>query len=176
MKMLDRAGTFMVRPLSWGLQKKQTGSVQMVIEYMILAQFDDGQWVDWSGFEDHSITGYHNIVKKDGSVNTMQVELLAESIGWDGNMEAVKTGPPAAVCQIDCRYEEYNGKESLKVAWIAHGDRIPGQNVAPPEVVDDLSKVYGTLMRASAGSAKREPMALPAKKAGTDDSGDDLPF
>ena len=163
-KLLDREGVFQAVPINWGIQKTESSqSVALVIEFGITAQMEDGDWTDWSGYEDHSVTGYFYIIKKDGGINTTQVDALAKALGWDGSLRNIEAGPPHVICQITAAFEEYNGKTRLKVQWINHKDYTPGPKTAPPGVVADLESQFGSRLRAAAAAAKKDaPATKPA--------------
>lgn len=183
-RQLDREGVFKALPVSWGVQasaakpgdkeKKKYGddepeekratsqSVALVVTFRILAQFEDGAWSDWTQYEEHQISGWFWIVKRDGSVSATTVENLAASIGWDGNLANLTAGPPEVVCQITVAEEEWNGKLRLKVQWLNPEDFVAGPKTALPAEVQQLNVRYGSLLRAAAATAK--PKALAQQK------------
>jgi len=164
MRQLDREGVFKATPMQWGINNSENSqSVALVVVYRILAQFDAGDWQDWSEYEDHQITGYHYIVKRDGQVNTTTVDNLVQSIGWDGNLD-LSAGPPEVVCQITTENEEYNGKSSLKVKWLNPENFAPGPKTADAATVKQLAARYGSQLRAAA-AAKPKTTATKAKAA-----------
>lgn len=185
MHQLDREGVFKALPMSWGLQaSEQSQSVALVVTFKITAQFDGGSWLDWTQFEDHEITGWFYIVKRDGQVNAATVENLVKSIGWTGSLD-LKAGPPEITCQITTAFEEYNGKSSLKVKWLNPEDFTPGPKTADDATVKNLQARYGAQLRAAAASAAPKATATPkasppppraAAPAATDATEDDLPF
>ena len=106
MKLLDRAGTFKAVPQNWGLApSKDSKSVALLVEFLITAQLDGDEWVDWMQYEDHSISGYFYIVKRDGGINTATVENLAQVLGYDGTLKCLQAGPPNTICQIVTDFE-----------------------------------------------------------------------
>lgn len=165
MRQLDREGVFKATPMQWGINGSDNSqSVALVVVYRILAQFDAGEWADWSEYEDHQITGYHYIVKRDGQVNTTTVNNLVESIGWDGNLDT-SAGPPDVVCQITAANEEYNGQSRIKVQWLNPENFAPGPKTADPATVKQLAARYGSQLRAAAAAAKPKTVATKAKAA-----------
>lgn len=160
MRQLDRDGVFKAVPMQWGIKRSEASqSVALVIEYRILAQLNSGQWEDWSGYEDHSIVGWHYIVKRDGAINQTIVDSLVDAIGWDGNIAATLNDPPAAVCQITVGSEEYNGKSRLKVQWINPEGYEPGGVGGSDSDVQQVDAQFGALLRAAAAQARSK---LPA--------------
>ncbi len=180
-RRLDRAGIFRARPLSWCVRDRQdSAAIAISIEYQILAQLDGSDWADWSEFEEHTIFGDHYVVKRDGTINTVTVEQLAESLGWSGDLRSVTGVPPDVVVQITVKAETYNGVERLKVAWINPGDFSPRPESAAPETVAKLQSRFGSLLRAAAGSKAKKPAppapAAQSEPVETDATGDPLPF
>jgi hypothetical protein len=184
-RKLEHEGVFKATPTAWGLQDSQnTQSVALVVTFKILEQFADGGWQDWREYEDHEITGWFYIVKKDGGVNTATVENLVKSIGWDGNLD-LSAGPQDITCQITTANEEYNGKTTLKVQWLNPGDYTPGIKTVDPAKASDLQRRYGSQMRAAAAAAKPKhtattkatpPPPRPAPAPTPEVAEDDLPF
>ena len=193
-RILDREGTFKVAMNNWGIQNaRETQSVALVIEFRVLSQMDGDQWIDWSEYEEHTITGWFWIIKKDGGINTVTVESLAGAIGWDADLTKIQNGPPSVACQITTAQEEWNGKISLKVKWINPEDYVPGLKTESPAEVADINARFGSQLRAAAASAKAKapaptgpvppaaasgpPPVQPAPHtADTADDSDDLPF
>lgn len=174
MTRIDREGIFKAQPVAWGLSDKKDGSEAraIVIDWRILAQLGpDGEWVDWSTYEEYIATGYHYVIKKDGTLNTGKgtmdgtVEQLAKSIGWDGSL-VLPVDPPDVVAQISVKAESYDGKTSFKVAWVNPGDYTPKPRTATPEDAKAANNRYGSLLRAATASAKAKAPA-PAKAPAT---------
>jgi len=150
---LDREGIFKARPVSFGVKPSaQSQSLAVVMEFVILAQLDGTEWVDWSEYEEHRITGYFYVIKADGTVNVSTVDQLGAAIAWNGDLDY---DPSAYVVQITVKNEEYNGRSSLKVGWINPGDFTPSASVAPPEEVTSLKARFGSLLRAAASTAPK---------------------
>lgn len=175
--LLNREGQFMAMPMSWGLQdSKQSKSIALAITYKILAQLADGEWQDWSEFEDHEITGYHYIVKANGETNAATIEQLVKAGVWDGSLD-LRMGPPEARCQITVAGEEYNGKTRLKVQWVNHADYVPGPKTVDDMTARDIAARYGAQVRAIAAAARPQAGAKkpapPAQPAQSREPGDD---
>jgi len=166
MPLLNQPGTFKAMPMGWDISKKDDSkSVAMVIQFHILeALGDDNQWQDWREYQPQEITGYFYVVKKDGNINTVQVEQLAKAIGWNGDISlgTLRNGPPEKACQIVVEWEEYNGKDRLKIKWINPEDYTPGLKQSDDSTVQNVAAVYGSQLRAAA--AQHLPRAQPAAK------------
>lgn len=168
MRALDRSGIFKARPMNWCLQANEaTKSVALVIGYRITAELqDDGTWLDWSDFEDHEIAGYHYIVKKDGTPSTQTIEQLARAgVAWDGTQRTLEAGPPDVVCQITAEFEEYNGKDRLKVKWVNEENFRPGPKGADAATVASIIATHGSRIRAAVAAAKPAGATTTTKKA-----------
>lgn len=152
---LDRAGIFKAKPTSWGVQKSEgSQSVAIAIDFTILAQLEGYEWADWSGYEEHTITGYFWVIKKDGSINSTTVTSICESLYWNCSLESIANDPvPDMVVQITVKEETYNGQTRLKVGWLNPGDYSPKAAYAPVEEVKELQTRFGSLLRAAGGSS-----------------------
>lgn len=82
---------------------------------------------DISG-EGLTITGYHYLEKKDGSLNEFTIEKLREATGWDGRdpFWLEDSLPGDLVVKLTLEFDIYNGKQSLKVKYIDHRDSTGG--------------------------------------------------
>ncbi len=113
MRRLDRPGIFKARPLSWAVRTAESGAVSISAEYLVLAQLDGTEWIDWSEAEEHTVFGDTYVVKRDGTVNTSGVEQLVAALGWNGDLRSVVGRPPQVVVQINVKDEEYQGKRRV---------------------------------------------------------------
>ena len=177
---LDREGVFKAVPVAWGVQRNENSqSVALVVEYRITAQYGEGEWTSWEGYEEHTIYGYHYVIKRDGTLNQATFDQLVQCIGWQGSFRDTETAPPAVECQITVAREEYNGKSSLKVQWINPGDYVPGPKTVDERELANLDNRYGSLMRAAAAQAGKtaKPKAAPPQASEPPAHTDkDLPF
>ncbi len=163
---LDRPGIFKARPLSWAVRTADSGAVAIALEYLVLAQLDGAEWVDWSAAEDHTVFGDTYVVKKDGTVHTSGVEQLVAALGWNGDLRSVAGVPPQVVVQITVKEEEYQGKKRLKVSWVNPGDYSPRPEAASDGDVARLQVRFGSLLRAAAAVAtKKAPPKPPTPPA-----------
>lgn len=160
MKQLDRAGIFKAVAQSWFVQTKEnSGSVAIGIQFLITAQLNgNNEWDDWSAYEEHGITGYFYVVKRDGSVNVPTVDQLVWSLGWTGDLAEVHALPvPAKEVQITVKEETYEGRTQFKVGWLNPGDFTPGPRGASDTEVKQLHARFGSLLRAAASSSASKP-------------------
>ena len=173
MRLLDREGIFKARLLGWKVLDVKSGAVAVSCELHVLAQWDGaGGWSDWSEYEEHRCFGNWWVVKKGGQINMGAVEQLAESLGWNGDLQSVLGSPPPdSTVQITVKADEYNGQTRFKAAWMNPENHAPQQPGADKEKVGQLQNRFGSLLRAAAASAAGAP-AAPAGPI-TDD---DIPF
>ena len=165
---LDRPGIFKARPTNWSVYCSPDTAVALCVGYQILAQLENNEWTDWSGYEPHYITGYHFVIKRDGTVNETGVHQCVESLGWSGDLRQADGDVPDVVVQINCKEEEYNGRVSVKVGWLNPGDYTPQSGGADAQEVAQLQNRFGSLLRAAAsaaGARSAGSKAAPAKKA-----------
>jgi len=170
---IDREGTFMARPISWGVKTaKDTQAVAINMGFLITAQRDGDQWTDWTGYGDHHAYGDYWIVKKDGTINTQTVDNLvrafgADAVKWMGDLRKIDGPPPDTMVQIVVKEDEYQGVVRYKAAWINAADYEPQPFLADAQAVGGLQGRFGSMLRAAASaSAKAIPAAAP-NTAGT---------
>ena len=125
------------------------------------------------------ITGYSYLEKKDGSLNAFTLDKLKASFGWDGRdpLWLQDADLSETVVQITLGYEQYNGRDRIKVQFIDPEDATGG---AVPHADDSIRKAIktrlGAKLRALAGSSPRsttkpsgrpKPPKAPPKSTGT---------
>lgn len=190
--IIDRSGHFQCIIVDYGLKELDSGAVAIPIRAQLTAFWNGESWDDWTSYNVHAY-GDVWIVKKDGNLNTKQVESLCKFAGWDGYFNSIlnNTWQPAA-CQVTINEETYQDKVSYKIAFINQFDRTPGGLAKMDETkAKSLAAKYGSQLRALAGPANRnsaptagKPPAPPSKgvpanqtKAAMAAAGDDeIPF
>jgi len=181
---LDRSGIFKARPFDWSVQPSNTSkAVAISIGLLITAQYKNGEWTSWEEYEPHQTRGWWYVVGKNGQVNTVAVEQLAKSLGWNGDLKAVNGDVPDVVVQVNVKASEYDGKTQYKAGWMNPEDFVPEPFGASDEDVSKLQVQFGSLLRAAASSvvkAKAKPLtkAPPpaAKKPTANPAEDEVPF
>jgi len=164
-RLLDRPGRFKATPMAWCFKRgAESQSVALVITYKILAQLVDGEWMDWADFEDHEISGFHNIVLKTGATNADGVLRLIEAGVWNGST-ILNMMPDTIQCQITVEAGEYKGRQRMELKWVNHIDSTPGINGEDAESVKALDAKYGSEFRALAAQAKKTTVKKPAPPA-----------
>jgi hypothetical protein len=162
--LLDRPGIFKARPFDWSVQPSATSkAIAISIGLLIEAQYENGEWTSWAEYEPHQVRGWWYVIGKNGQVNTVAVEQLAKSLGWNGDLKSIRAAePPDVVVQITVKSEEFNGKVTHKAGWMNPGDHVPDAFGASDEDVQKLSVQFGSLLRAAAASvAKTTPKGPP---------------
>lgn len=138
-----------------------------VVQYNLLEELATDGAHDVSA-ESMSITGYHYLEKKDGSLNDYTVEKLKEVFGWDGRdpfwlEEAL---PADAVVRLTLEAEAYNGKSVLKVKYIDRRDSAGNGAVtkATPDQKAAIRSKLGAKLRAFAGGTPAVKPLVPNGK------------
>lgn len=164
---LDRAGIFKAKPFQWGVRpSKNSKAVSVEIGFLIQAQLEGDTWTPWEGYDDYTVFGWFFIVKKDGGINTTQVEQLSKSLGWNGDLREFQKPAPDTVVQITVKENDFNGEITFKADWINPVDHIPGGGGAAPAEVNQLQSQFGSLLRAAAsGAVKANPKPAAPKPA-----------
>jgi hypothetical protein len=164
MSLPNKDGTYKARPLEWGV--KTDGTPAFVVKYDLLEWFNGTGWEPPGG--DYQITGYHYPVKKDGTINETTYKALREALGWDGTgYQSLNDGDYSQVeCQVRLGYEEYQGRQQLKVQFINPIDYDPsfGVDKGDPQAVRSLDSQYGSAFRAMAGTTKPAAPARPQRQ------------
>ncbi|MFH1011492.1 MAG: hypothetical protein V1784_09705 [bacterium] len=147
---LDREGTFKAKPLSWNVYEAKSGAVAVNITFLIIAQWNGNDWDSWAEYAS-TCPGAFYVVKKDGTVNTVTVKQLSESLGWNGDLKAFLDVPSEIEVQITVRAEDYNGATFYKAGWMNPGNHVPSFGASPEDVVK-LNTRFGSLLRAAAAA------------------------
>lgn len=167
MSLPQNMGRYLARPVDWTVEEATSGNklLQFVCKYELQFFWTAGAWEDVQ-HDNLSITGYHYLMKSDGSQNTATIDKLKAALGWDGRSINSLAGGNWRDCQVQLTIdrEEYQGKWTTKVKWIDSGDSDPnGPSLkkAAPQVIQSLEAKYGALFRATAG-APASPSKTPA--------------
>jgi hypothetical protein len=125
-----------------------------VCQYKPIAELVNGEWADVG--EDFEISGYHYLEKKDGSINQVTIDSLKAAFGWDGRdpFWLQDADMSESVVQIKLGFEEYEGKQRIKVQF------VDAEGASPRDVpkADDNSRRsintrLGAKFRAMAGGS-----------------------
>jgi hypothetical protein len=161
----NREGRFKATILEHGVAETGPNNLAtFVCRYKLASEMVDGEWLAVD--EDFDITGYHYLEKKDGSINQVTVDSLKEAFGWDGRDPFWLQDADMAnlVVQVKCGFEEYNGRNRLKVQFVDSEDSTGG---GVPKADDTTRRSINTRLgpkfRAMAGGTPA-PVAKPAAK------------
>ena len=160
--MPNREGLFHAYPAAIGLgETRENKLLQVVIQYRLIEELLDGAWADCSG-ENLEITGYHILEKRDHTLNENTIESLKTALGWDGrdpfwlqdNIAALAALP----VQVKLAMGEYNGQQSLKVAYLnPYGAKGGGVRQADDDLRRSVTNRLGAKFRALAGGTPANP-------------------
>lgn len=171
--MPNREGLFHAYPAAIGLgETRENKLLQVVIQYRLFEEFvpnqpadQGGPWVDCSA-SSFEITGYHILERRDHSLNESAIEALKAALGWDGRDPFWLQDNAAALAdrpvQVKLVFEEYNGQQTLKVAFLnPYGSKAGGVPKADDDFRRATANRLGAKFRATAGGTPA-PAPLPA--------------
>jgi len=157
---MDRAGTFKAKPVYWGLNRYDTGSIAVSMKFEILSQLEDDIWNSWETYAPVAVWGKFFIVKKDGTINTRTVEDLAKATGWNGDPTAVGAGEaPDCIVQLTVEPNEYKGVTTYEAQWINPDGYVHQGGGMSEGDLSDIQVRYGSLLRAAAAAHIKKPSA-----------------
>lgn len=187
-QLLEWEGTIRGDIAEYGIREADSGAVAISVKIHAREYWNDESKA-WELLEPPTATiGDIWVVKKDGTVNTKQVEALCRYAGWDGNLSTISQNKwQHTPCSAIIQREEYEDRVSWKISWLNAYDRAPGSLTSlTPERMAALADKYGALLRAAAGNATRNatpsteqakalegPGKRPKSKPAT---ADDIPF
>lgn len=164
MNYLDQAGIFKVRPLDWRVRSYESSqAVAIEIDFIVVAHYDNGDWVSWEQAGDWRVRGRYFVTKKDGTPNMDTCQQLAVSMGWGGSLKATREPPPECIVQVTVKAETRDGKTFHNAQWMNPENFVPLAAGADDATVDQLEARFGSLLRAAASGSKK-PGAKPAAK------------
>lgn len=160
MPLPTRTGTYLARPVTWGLQKSSQGKPQFGVEFELLAFRDEGEWFDCTEY-DFKITGYLTLVKNDGSLNDIACKQIAAALGWDpatgvGSLETEDWSGVECRIQVG-KWVKRDGAEQMQVQGLYHKDDEGGGRgltSADQQTIDELSGMLDHLLAAEADSIR----------------------
>jgi hypothetical protein len=170
-KTLDRSGIFKARPQGWSIYEAESGAVAIKMKLLILEELDGTTWTSWADYEEHIVYGDFYVIKKDGAVNSKQVEALVLALGWDGDLRSVIGEPPDCIVQVTVKPDEYKGTTRYKASWVNPEDFTPTPQGESEGDVKKLQSRFGSLLRAAASTVKpskpaaKKPAPPPARAA-----------
>lgn len=177
MSKLQTAGRFRARIMAWGLTRSSQPDSQSVgirLEFSVLQYWNPSlaNWEDWSQ-QNLDIGGTVWIIQKNGQPNEKAVIRLMDASGWDGSLDQIEAplNTPGAWdprdVQITVDWQEYNGKNEIRVAWVNGWDDAPGMPRLEASEVSAIKNAFGSKLRAVVANKNRnaprpQPVAAPA--------------
>lgn len=167
----NHEGLFNAYPVEIGVDETGPNNLATcIIRFDLYEQLQpSGEWADCAD-EQWEITGYFYFEKKDGSLNTITIDMLKAALGWDGHdpIWLQETDLSEHAVQVKLGFEEYNGKTRLKVQYLnPYGSTGGGVRKADDAKKTAIRNRLGSKFRALAGPAKPAPPAkqpTPASK------------
>lgn len=133
--------------------------------FRLLDEYVGGEWRPVDTIQE--ITGYFYLEKRDGSLNTVTIDMLKDALGWDGRdpfwlQDAQLAG---TIVQTKIGVEEYNGQRRMKVQYIDSADADPGGvRRADESTRRAIETRLGAKFRANAGGTPA-PAPKPSRPA-----------
>ena len=154
--------------VSEAVLSEKNGRPQLVLtlqcEGMFARESEDSQEEKWCDLPDSfgwTATAYLFPMTKTGELNEVCINQLKEAFDWKGqtslgDLPDFVMGRPV---QFDLREETYNGKTSLKVAWIRAYDANPNRKAeaAGEDKVKEWDALLGNAFAALGGDDKPDP-------------------
>lgn len=172
MALPDRDGRFKARIIESGLSETGTNKLlTFTAKYALTDWWDGGEWQPWESYG-AEITGYHYLIKRDGTPNATQVDSLKAALGWNGDLATLNNTQWETPVQLSLIHDEYQGKSRLKVNYLNPVDYEGGGiSRASSDEVRGIVGKYGAMFRALGGGApassappKTKPAAPPPAK------------
>lgn len=161
----DREGRFKAAVVERGVgESGQNNLATFACEFKLLEELVNGEFLPLD--QDFEITGYFFLEKKDGSLNTSQIDALKRAFGWDGRDPFWLQDADMAdrIVQVKLAFEEYEGKQKLKVRYVDAEDATGGGvRKADDQVRKSMNSRLGSKFRALAGGTPA-PAPKPAGK------------
>lgn len=157
---LNQTGDFRGEICSYKLQEYKSGAVAIAVLVDIHDAWNS-ETQEWNDWREHylQVPGYLFVIKKNGTLNDVQVAALVSHVGWDGNLESItaQTWQPTR-CQFSVTANTYEGDVSYRIAWINAYDSRPGTSSIDPTRSKELQNKFGSQLRAVAGNAVRNSL------------------
>jgi hypothetical protein len=160
-------GTYTARAVNAVLARTSKGNPQVAVEFMLLDEHVHGQRITWFGF--FTDRTYERTIQS------------LRHCGWEGDDLSELGSVGSTDCRLDIGYEEYDGKQQLRVRWV---NSLSGVVVQSPMTTDE-AKLFAAEMRNRVRAVDiSQPKKRQPQKAhdGSDERNppgikdDDLPF
>jgi len=162
----NREGLFNAYPAELGVD--ETGPNKLttcIIKFKLYQELHaSGEWADCAA-DNFEITAYFYLERKDGALNTITIDALKASLGWDGRdpFWLQETDLSQHAVQLKLAFEEYGGKTRMKVQYLNPFGSTGTGGVTKAEGAAKIAirNRLGSKLRAQAGPAQSAP-AKPA--------------
>lgn len=159
---LDKPGTWNAYPVQIGVDETGPNNLATaIISFAIYEEKLQGEYVDVAS-EQLEIVSYYYLEKTNGELNDFAIKSLKEALGWDGidptwlSQEDLSEHP----VQITTDWEEYQGKESMKVQWTnAYGSTGGGVSQGDDATQKRIQNRLGSKFRAHSPASAAPPKA-----------------
>jgi hypothetical protein len=160
MSMLQKKGTYLANLGPTSLEEKEDTKTVAFNALCKCTHIRNGN--AWEAIDgDQNIFARLNLVKKDGSLNEINITSLKISLGWDGTTFGAlqqEEGWGETQVQVVVDEEEYQGKPSLKVQYINPKDYTgtgAGIKAMDKQLIQSLDAKYGAMLRAINGNGSK---------------------
>lgn len=154
--MLPEKGIYLAGIVQSGLKAPEGKCPSFDIYFECKKKLEGGEWVDANG---ERITESFNVIKRDDSINEINVRMLKESLGWDGASFVTLNETDWSAVDVQIRVDDETGSDGKSyrcVKYLNHKD-YTGPNVvgkADAQSVTSLDQKYGAMLRALTGAPK----------------------
>jgi hypothetical protein len=160
MGMINQTGSFRGAVIEHAVSVTSSGLPQMVAKLRALEifDFDEKQWMDWSGEDLCEITAYLVMFNTDGEP-IFHVDDIRKIFEWDGaSLQGLnELDLEGAEVQFEVIMDKYKDKERIKVARISGYEDAPGSGAVKQLDAGDLTKLnakFGNALKKLAGGPK----------------------
>lgn len=170
----EAEGHYRAKIVDFGLKEFESKAVAVSLRAHLLARLnEEGEWDDISRSEIEA-TGEVWVVKKDGTINDIGVQALANHAGWDADLASIaeQTWMPLP-CLVTVKANEYKGETTFKIAFVNSWEWTPrGMSNISKKRALELQEKYGSALRAfKSDRPVQHPAEWESQTIGRDDVG-----
>lgn len=158
------AGTCRGQIVEYALAEMESKAVAINVTAKVEDYWDlgDQAWKDCRS-HDFTVEGALWVIKKDGSLNALQIEALIQHAGWDGDLTSISQQTwKAKPCGFTVNEDTYRGDSRYRIAWLNDYERSPTGGNVSADKAQELQNRYGSQLRAVAGTVAQNSAAAPA--------------
>jgi len=157
MPMLNREGRFRATPIEAEIGKSKNGAAFVAVKFAVNDEYDreTSEWVDVDR-RGEDVTVWHYWTNREGVIVEGVLSGMKDAYCWDGvslgyfGPDNINNVPPV---QIETQFEEYQGRNRLKVKWVNRYDSEGGKLKWSNDAARELANAYGAQLRAQAGAS-----------------------